>query len=87
MPLTQMQMCMSKNKLLWCVLPSSATENAKTDGCNNKFTILLRLVATKTWMYWLTLWSLILPNFYTLRRSLAWWIMTTICQNDMPHPT
>jgi hypothetical protein len=72
MPPTQMQMRMSKNELLWCVLPSSVTKNAKINGCNNRSVILFRLVATKAQTYWPTLWLLMLPSFCTLKWSLVW---------------
>jgi hypothetical protein len=85
--LTQMQMCMSKNELLWCVLPSPTTKNAQTDRCSNLFAILFKLVATKTWTYWLTLWLLMPLSFCTLRRSFAWQIEVAVYRNNMPHPT
>ncbi len=85
--LTQMWMCMLNNELLWWMLPSPVTENVQTDECNNKFVILFKLVVTRVWTYWLTLWSLMSPNFYTWRWSLVWKIAATVYQNNMSHPT
>ncbi len=87
MPLTQMLMCMSKNELLRCVLPSPTIENAQIEMCNNKSVILFKLVATRVRTYWPMLWLLMPPNYYTLRWPLVWRIMAMVYRNDMPHLT
>jgi hypothetical protein len=77
--------CQNTNCYNACCHPRQPKMPWLTNKCSNRFAILFRLVATKVWTYWLMLWSLMSPNFYTLKRLLMWWIMVAVYWNDMLH--
>jgi len=70
-----------------CVLLSPTSEIAQTNSLLMMLEMFCRRAVTMTQTYWVTIRSLIPANLVVLVQSLACWMATIVCRNDMPIET